>query len=41
MIPVFGFRVNPLGSVPERIENETLSPLTEGVTENDRPESSE
>ena len=35
MIPVDGLRFNPIGRDPDEIENEGLSPLTEGVIEND------
>ena len=35
MIPFEGLKDNPIGREPDEIENEGLSPLTEGVIEND------
>ena len=35
MIPVDGLRFNPIGSDPDDTENDRLSPLIEGVIEND------
>ena len=35
MTPFDESRDNPIGSDPDDIENEGLSPLTEGVIEND------
>ena len=37
IIPVEGLRFNPIGSDPDDIENDRLSPLIEGVIENDSP----
>ena len=34
MTPVDWLRTNPIGRDPDEIENETSSPLTEGVIEN-------
>ena len=34
IIPVDGLRFNPIGSDPDDIENESSSPLTVGVIEN-------